>query len=78
MKRPEWPRLTNVQNELMLRLDSSPHGYLIYPFNRTYLRLRHEGMVEGTTIFSSFCTITQRGRDYVRFGLRRVNAKGKE
>lgn len=67
----EWPRFTKVQEDLMLRLDSSPHGYLIHQFNRTYLRLNYEGMVEGETILSSFVTITRRGRDYVRFGLKR-------
>lgn len=65
-----WPQLTQVQRKLMRELDAAPHGTIRYPINRTYLRLVFEGFVYGETIISSFCTITQRGRDYVRFGMR--------
>lgn len=65
-----WPRFTKKQRELLVRLESSPHGSLRYPLNCTSLRLTYEGMAKGETIISSWYTITQRGRDYVRFGMR--------
>lgn len=66
-----WPKLTKVQRGLLMRLEANGNGSLRYPANRTYLRLVYEGMVTGQTIISNFAIITQRGRDYVRFGIRR-------
>lgn len=66
-----WPKLTKVQRVFLMRLESSTNGSLRCPVNRAYLRLVYEGMVTGQTIISNFAIITQRGRDYVRFGIRR-------
>jgi hypothetical protein len=70
-----WPKLTPYQRELLVDFVRSKYGDLHIGNRalRTIWRLSAEGMVEGGT--ANWYSITQRGRDYVRFGMRKKRAK---
>jgi hypothetical protein len=71
-----WPRLTKFQRDLIRDFDKSKDGTksVFLPRSGNALeRLVSEGMIKFITGggYGEFYSITQRGRDYVRFGLRK-------
>lgn len=64
-----WPKFTPVQRALLVRFDRSKYGdlYISGMTLRSLWTLLAEGMVSGNG--TMWYSITQRGRDYVRFGL---------
>lgn len=66
-----WPRLTPAQKELMIQFDKSRYGdlHICTRGLRTAWCLKDHGMiVQGS---NNWYSITQRGRDFVRFGMRK-------
>lgn len=66
-----WPRLTAKQRELVRKFDKSQYGDLHCDgrLRVTVYALIYKGIVEGGS--SGWYHLSQRGKDYVRFGMRR-------
>lgn len=64
-----WPRFTAYQIDLITRMARDRYGdfHEVPRARAAFFKLRHEGMVEQG--WGGWWSITQRGRDYVRFGL---------
>ena len=71
----DWPRTTAVQREFIRRIESSRHKALRFgPRERqTVYALFHKGFVKTFGPFDGV-ELTQRGRDYFRFGMSRKKA----
>lgn len=71
-----WPRLTKVQRRIMLEMERNV-PYQGLRMNGRYLRtawaLVAHGMVQGSSI--AWYELTQRGKDYLRFGMRRERGR---
>lgn len=74
--KPTWPRLTKFQHVIMMDFDRSKDGTksLFAPRSGNALeKLTREGLIKFITGcgYGEFYVLTQRGRDYLRFGRRR-------
>lgn len=71
----EWPRLTKYQRDMLLRFDRAKYNDMHRGTRdyRTFARLFHEGMIDGGP--AGWYSLTQRGKDYVRFVLRESQPK---
>jgi hypothetical protein len=68
--------MTRVQRETLIRMEKSQYGDLHFG-GRTLLTawaLVSQGYISGG--FNGWYSITQRGRNYIRFQMRRRDAKG--
>jgi hypothetical protein len=66
-----WPKLTPKQRLMMRDFDKARNGGMWVHFSKlsiTVQRLEHEGFVERSA--GDYFILTQRGRDYLRFGMR--------
>lgn len=67
-----WPRFTNFQKQVLLSMEMQPRA-----LNRlrmdTQMKLVTTGMMSTQILFHCWGTLTQRGQDYVRFGMRRTH-----
>jgi len=70
-KRWPWNRLTKVQRETLIRFGKSRHGDLHFDGRslRTAWALKDKDYISGGP--GNWYSITQRGRDYLQFRLRR-------
>lgn len=67
-----WPKFTKAQRSFLLDLERSKHGALQYGgrCRQTVYALLHHGVVKSFGPFNGV-ELTQRGKDYLRFGMRR-------
>lgn len=69
-----WPRLTPVQKSMLADFGKSEYGDLhlsgLRLFNTAIILVCHGMLRQGSV---GWFSITQRGRDYLRFGTRRKN-----
>ena len=74
-----WPRFTKAQRAFLLELDRATYNALRYGGRQrqTVYALVHHGMVKTFGAFNGV-ELTNRGRDYLRFGMRRATAQGEE
>jgi DNA-binding PadR family transcriptional regulator len=74
-----WPKLTPKQRLMMRDFDKARHNSMWVHFSKlsiTVQRLEHEGFVERSA--GDYYTLTDRGRDYLRFGMRDRAVAGAE
>jgi hypothetical protein len=68
-----WPKLTRMQRRMMLDFRDARYLTLYIAFSRLGLTaqcLQHHGLIERHS--GDWWTLTTRGQDYLRFGMRRV------